>query len=167
MIDKDSTTNVAKSILVVKDAEAETSDVNYAIYKGVGETDEDGTLHTFYVAGEQVQYYVGTTLAAGLSANTVYDITVTDGVVTAASAATKASSYAFKVAYVDDTFMIIKYESYTITVYFKDGCAVYNKDNSYKADVIEVNDIVYVYDVTDGTEANTTWKDAKLVIIDN
>ncbi len=110
--------NFVTSILVVKAANT-TTKANYAIYKGVGETDAEGTYYEFYVKGELVSYiddgkYDDTNPWV---VGTVYDLTVGNKAVTGTPATTVPAASG-EVTAIQGEYMLVKSGSTTSVVYF-------------------------------------------------
>ena len=148
------TNGIASSILVVK-AKETVAAANYAIYKGEGETTADGTMYEFYVNGEVVAYYKDAGVT-GLTADKVYNLSVTNGKITAAPVVNPVTDgSAVKVTYVDSTYAIAGGHVF----YFADGCKVVDKDAEYAVDTLAVDDTITLY----GKDANSI----SLIVIDN
>jgi hypothetical protein len=132
---------LVSSIVVVKEKETEET-VNYAIYAGEGETDTTGTKVAFYVGGERVEYYLDEEFETELTEDTVYDVTVDGGVLTAADAVVATGS-SVEVKAVESTF--ITYGDTNTVVYLADEVAVYDATNSYAKATLEAGDTVNYY----------------------
>jgi hypothetical protein len=132
---------LVSSIVVVKEKETEET-VNYAIYAGEGETDTTGTKVAFYVGGERVEYYLDEEFETELTEDTVYDVTVDGGVLTAADAV-EATGSSVEVKAVESTF--ITYGDTNTVVYLADEVAVYDATNSYAKATLEAGDTVNYY----------------------
>ncbi len=173
IVTADATTGVVSNMLVVKAVDAPVDAVDYAVFAKVGETTTiSGTDFVelyYYVGGEEVVYYapvasIGSAVTASAG---VYDITLTNGVLTATTPVSSSNRNAMTVVAVDDTYMLVENSSgATFTIYFATtGYETYNADNYYAADVVEVDDLVYVYGATKG--ADNIWTGINLVVIDN
>jgi hypothetical protein len=118
------------------------------VYKAPGELTADGQAYAFYVGGEVVEYIdadgkAGTTADPGASfaANAVYDLTVVDGVITAATLKTAAVT-AKEILAMDSTFVVLTDGGLR---YFATSYTVVDKDASYALDTLSVGDDVTVY----------------------
>ncbi len=133
---------IVSEILVVQPKSLSTA-VNYAVYSGEGETDANGTKHSFFVGGELVQYYVGKDVELSLNAGDVVGLTLTDGVIAkAADAAVQTEKgTALAVSYIDDSYVIAGGQVY----YFTDNCVVVDANNAYAIGELDVDVNITVY----------------------
>ncbi|MBQ8264197.1 MAG: S-layer homology domain-containing protein [Oscillospiraceae bacterium] len=164
---------VVSEITIVKPAdEPESTEVNYAIFNAIGETDAKGTKVSFYVAGELVEYYDARVAAEGeelpeLAKGTVYDITIdTKGKLAGAEAIEAVNSKLMTVVAIDNTYLLLKSNGdKDYTVYFaKDGFVAYDADANFTATELAVEDTIWVYGAT---KDGTSWTGADLFIVDN
>lgn len=132
---------LVSNILVVKAKAAATAAANYVVYKGVGETDATGTFYDFYANGEVVSYHVATAdvnaVAAKLTADNVYDVTLTDGKIANADAVSTAKTPVATGALtvVDNSYAIVNGS----ICYFAAGYKVVDATNNYAAGKLEVS----------------------------
>ncbi len=164
---------VVSEITIVKPAdEPENTEVNYAIFNAIGETDAKGTKVSFYVAGELVEYYDARVAAEGeelpeLAKGTVYDITIdAKGKLAGAEAIEAVNSKLMTVVAIDNTYLLLKSNGdKDYTVYFdKDGFVAYDADANFTATELAVEDTIWVYGAT---KDGTSWTGADLFIVDN
>lgn len=124
---------LATRIILVKEAAAPETKVNYAIFAGEGESDGNGTQLAFYVDGEVVSYYGEGVKASDLTEKAIYDVTITNGKVTKA---TSVSTKSGKVTLVDATYVIVGGE----VVYLASGYTVVDSTDGYAKGTIAVDD---------------------------
>ena len=140
------------NILVVKAASTSTK-ANYAIYKGEGETDTNGTHYEFYVKGELVSYIDDGKYDATNAwvAGTVYDLTVDTAAKTVTGTpATPLADGTGKVTAIQAEYMLVKDSSdNTHVVYFASEYTAVSKTGD-KVVEIAVDDTVTCYGSTVG-----------------
>jgi hypothetical protein len=133
--------NIASELVAVVDKAAETTAVNYAIYKGAGETTADGTNVAFYQKGAVVEYTLHKDFADTLTAGKVYDLTVASGKLTAAAEKTALGTGTVKV--VDATYALLT--DGTVIYFATAGCEVYDEDTTYAAAALAAKDVITFY----------------------
>ena len=130
--------NIASELVAVVDKAAATSAVNYAIYKGAGETTATGTNVAFYQKGAVTEYILGKDVS--LTAGKVYDLTIASGKVTAAAEKTALGTGTVKV--VDATYALLTDGT---VIYFATGCEVYDEATNYGAAALAADDVITFY----------------------
>ncbi len=134
---------IITQIIVVKNAEAPTTPINYAVYKGAGETVQDGKKYAFYKDGEVVEYFAATANTTSIDSavsskeNVVFNLTLDgDGNLTSvAEITTNNKKESATVAKVSEDYILIGSDVY----YLADNVVIVDKTDDYS--VVEVSDL--------------------------
>jgi len=159
---------VASEIVAVVDKAAATEAVNYAIYKAAGEVGAD-TKQAFYQKGAVVEYAIAKDFADTLEAGKVYDLTITEGKLSAAKPVDALNAGAVTVKAVDASYILVENSLGQSWVIYLDtaGCAAYDKDAKYAAKTVEVDDVIVAIYGDSKDTANKQFKAVDMIIIDN
>ena len=136
--------SIAGTIYVLDSSYTATSS-NYALYTG-SYSNSAGTYYTFWQSGAEVSYQAaGSSIAAVFEADGLYDLTLTGGVITAASLQMAYSGEQHVTSATSTYFRTYASGSYTYH-YFADDAAVYSAETGKTATLASGDYVIWAED---------------------